>query len=243
MNHIFITRLAVVLGGKASITKTKNKLYDSPVDRIRDVIEYWFNHASKFYTQQTVDHNFKVYLVYSDRYRDVVKSYAYPEWCVLTRDKRVDTVRENISGYYYNDSLSVTRIDADDWYSNDYFEYLAQDHEITDMDNMNTTHLHKRVHLFNRTNLLISQPQQFSSPGFASVTFKKLDRSKLPINLKLWPHGSIKHRKHLTPSEIYGMQSVGCNVVNKWRVSSKPAPGRHEIMKRFYTPKFLNNLL
>lgn len=232
MNHIFVTRMAVVLGGRARITKTLNKQYDTPRDRIDDIIKYWFDVASKFYTQQTVDQSFKVYVVYSQCYEDVVRSYTYPEWCVLTCDKSIDKMRNVGDFKEYNDMpLSLSRVDADDWYSNDYFEYMS----ATPGDEYLTTHLHKRIRLYNRNTNKISTPQRFSSPGFASITFPKFNVNRLPTNLPLWPHGNIKRRQHFTPNKIYCVQSVGCNVVNKWRRSAKIETDKSDL-DRYYIP-------
>lgn len=243
MNHVFITRMAVILGGSAKLKRTKHREYDTVNDRLNDIIKYWFNHASKFYTSQTVDHPFVLYIVYSEHYKDVVLSYNWPDWCILTRNKDIDHINDkSIFGAYDNKPLSVSRIDADDWYSNDYFEYLSQDHKLTHNKHFYTTHLHKELYLFDRYHNRISVPVKFSSPGFASITFSKFMTGLLPLNTGLWPHGMIKRRPHYTPEEKYGIQSVGCNVVNKWRPCTKLLQNGADILSsRFYIPTGLDN--
>jgi hypothetical protein len=229
--------MAVMLGGKARLRRTKSKDYDTVAERIEDIVKYWFAHGSKFYTQQTVDHQFKVYIVYSKCYEKIVRSFTFPEWCILTESKDIDKIN-NPTFYteYNNQQLSVTRVDADDWYSNDYFEYLSRDHKPTDPNRKLTTHLHKWIRLYDRTTGQVSTPQHFSSPGFASMTFNSFNTKHIPMRLALWPHGNIKRRPHTTPEDIYGIQSVGCNVVNKWRYSCKPEPHFAQL-DRFYIPK------
>ena len=232
MNHVFITRIAVVLGGKARVTHTKQKIYSTIKDRLNDVIQYWQDHASKFYELQTIDNPFKLYPVYSPCYEDVVRSFDYPDWCVLTTNRMVDrTKHPDIYNAHHDQKLSVTRVDADDWYSNDYFDYLNRCASLAGQH----TYLHKKIRLYDRISNKISTPQPFSSPGFASMVFNTFDKYKIPLNTSLWPHGDIKRRPHTTPEEIYCMQSVGCNVVNKWRKNSKEETISTDI-NRFYIP-------
>jgi hypothetical protein len=236
---VFITRMAVLLGGKAKLTKTKAREYNSVVERLEDIIRYWFDHASKFYTQQTVDHPFKVYIVYSKCYESIVRSFTFPKWCELVEYKHKNIDRVNSIEYYskYNNQpVSISRIDADDWYSDDYFDYLSSDCELTDPGRNLTTHLHKWLRLYNRQTGEISLPQHFSSPGFATNTFKPMDTSQIPMHLSLWPHGNIKRSPHITPSNIFCMQSVGCNVVNKWRFNTRPEKDIGSV-SNFYIPK------
>jgi len=232
MNHIFITRIAVLLGGKAKITHTKQKIYSTISDRLNDVVKYWQRHASRFYELQSKDDPFKVYLVYSPCYEHIVRSFEFPNWCVLTKDRKIDRIRSpEIYNAYDGQKLSVSRIDADDWYSNDYFEYLNCSANEPGVK----THLHKNIRLYDRSSKKISVPQPFSSPGFASIVFNEFDKSLIPLNTTLWPHGDIKRRPHVTPEHTYCMQSVGCNVVNKWRKNSKEETN-HESLSRFYIP-------
>lgn len=236
MHHLFITRLAVAITGKASRLQTKLKTYDSINDRIQDIIQYWHSHASKFYTQQTIDSPFKVFLVYSDKFESIVKSFDYPDWVHLTRDRAIDKICNRGKFERYDQSpMSLTRIDADDWYSNDYFEMLQHDHETTHDKLKMTTLLHKRILQFNRSNNTVSLPVTYTSPGFASYVFKQFDKKMMPVNIRLWPHGQIKRRPHITPDGLYCMQSVGINAVNRWRMNTTVDNNPPE--SRFYIPK------
>ena len=238
MNHVFVTRIAVRLGGKARLTKTRMKQYDNINDRLSDIINYWLQHANKFYTRQTVDDPFQVYLVYSKQYENVVKSFTYPDWCRLTTDKYIHRVASKaVYDAYDGKALSVSRIDADDWYSDDYFEYLNEDHEYTNKVKQYTCHLHKWIRMYDRQTSKISTPQHFSSPGFASVTIPNFRKNMISYGIEMWPHGDIKRRPHYTPDAIYGMQSVGCNVVNKWRPHTKSDTAYMQDNNRFYIPK------
>jgi hypothetical protein len=251
MNHIFITRLAVYIASRRNppekVLQTRCKVYDCIEDRISDIIKYWLVHASRFYTQQTIDHPFKVMLVYDPMYENTVKQFNFPSWVELTTDIKIDRLgtHSKFLSQYDNSKLSVSRIDADDWFSNDYFEYLAQDHPptITREDHELSVHLHKRIIQYQRSEKWsqprVSNPVRFSSPGFASYTFNNFNTKDLrSFGLRLWPHGNIKKYNHITPETIYGLQSVGINVANKWRhrnTSSGP-----EVTDRFYIPATLD---
>ena len=233
MNHLFITRLAVELGGKANPLRARNRAYVDINDRLQDIIKYWLDHATKFYTQQTVDQPFSVYLVYSTKYRDVVTSFNYPKWVQLIIDKNFDRLNNRqLMKSHEGKRLSVSRVDADDWYSNDLFEYLDQDHETT-WEKYLTAHLYKRVRIYDRLGKRVSTPAQFSSPGFCSYTIPRFNTDMSPLPFKMWPHGNIKRRPHLSIVRDYCMQSVGCNVVNKWRPYYKVDTDN---LSRFYIP-------
>lgn len=221
MHHIFITRLAVVIPGKASRLETRLKKYSSIQERISDIIQYWSDHASKFYTLQTIDSPFKVFLIYSKRYEDVVKSFDYPDWVELCLDRRIDSIADRqIFEQYDNEPMSVSRIDADDWYSNDYFDMLEQSYVPTHKNLDMSIILNKNIIQFNRANNDVSYPIRYSSPGFASLVFNKFSKNYIPVNIRLWPHGSIKRMIHIEPTQLNCMQSVGINAVNKWRMNT-----------------------
>jgi hypothetical protein len=235
MHHVFITRLAVDMRKpKKSNFDRLRRMFDTIEDRIDNIITYWQEHASQFYTNQTIDSPFTVYLVYSPVYESVVRSYSFPEWAIPVTVTDLDRITHpHIYDRYDMKSLSVSRLDADDWYANDYFEYLERDHEIGYIDKQLTIHLHKFVNQYNRSSKLLSGPVRFSSPGFASITFNEFRKSYMPVNMRLWPHGSIKKYKHQTPTELYGIQSVGLNVVNKWRHNNVTVEPDRE---RYYIP-------
>jgi len=219
MHHVFVTRLAVDLRKPKSANLDRlRRGFNTIEERIDGIINYWQEHASQFYVNQTIDSPFTVYLVYSPVYECIVRSHDLPPWAIPTTTTDLDRVTHpHIYDKFDTKRLSVSRVDADDWYVNDYFEYLERDHEIGYVDKQLTVHLHQFINQYNRSSNLLSGPVRFSSPGFASLTFNKFYKANMPINMRLWPHGSIKKYKHQTPTELYGIQSVGINVVNKWR--------------------------
>ena len=238
MQHFFFTRLAVRMVNNKNLgmlLNTRSKKYDNIQDRLNDIISYWQKYASKFYDQQTVDDPFHVYLIYSPAYVDIVKSFDYPKWVTLTTDTNIDRCR-NLKMFIPvdNNKLSISRIDADDWYSSDYFEYLNRDFEFTYPGKNLTVHLHKWVVQLNRLSTKLSTPCHFKSPPYGTFTFNKFDLKHIPLNMPLWPHGNLIKYKHIIPKEIYALQSVGLNVINKWRHSNKFAD--KELCDRFHIP-------
>ncbi len=241
MTHLFITRIAVELGGSARITKTQHREYSSPNDRIDNIIKYWLSHASKFYTRQTKDCPFRVYLIYSGKYKDVIMSHTFPEWVTLSTNKNLDRPTGKVYEKYLDQRISVSRIDADDWYSDDYFDYLSTDHKPTDLTNNTTTVLHQSIRFFCRYRQVVSKPVYFPSPPFGSIIFNKYLDAPI-LRFRLWPHGNIIKRPHLVPDKCHAMQSVGCNVVNKWRHSAHIETTLGDI-DNFYIPTTEEGLL
>lgn len=238
MYHIFITRIAVQITGSAKTTVTQYKTYNNIDERLHDIIDYWFKHGSKFYELQTVDHPFVVYLVYSKMYEHVIQQYTYPPWVVTTTDQAIDQLKpKHIYTPLIGKDVSVSRIDADDWYCNNYFDYISQDHAYTDSSIKLTTHLHKRIRFYDRVNNRVSTPQYFASPAFATRVYRDFTDKLIPSrHLKLWPHGDIKNRSHNTPDQSMCIQSVGCNIMNRWKVGTSAEPDG-ELYNNFYIPK------
>lgn len=148
MKFIFLSRLAL-------FTEVRKD------DRINFLCKYWNEVASKFYENQTKQFEFEVYLDYDDAYKDIVLSYNYPKWAV------VSTTRDWIRNWSHLNGKDVVfnRIDVDDMYSNDFCEYM--DNIIDRKDRMFILHKYYIQYLYAEN--LTSEVMYCDSPHFASV--------------------------------------------------------------------------
>jgi len=158
VTHVFFTRLALRAGAIASGRGTRH------LNHIRRYVDLWHDASSVFYTHQTVEAGFRVVLFYDALYAEAVHARPLPHWA------------EAFCGFYpawlarhtelAGKPVYLTRLDADDSYSIDFFEALAslklQQHTLI---------LHKRFKQYDlRTDKLTNQLRH-PSPHFATVYF------------------------------------------------------------------------
>jgi len=138
MHHVFITPLAWDLSEYHSeqdlLKNIYNKNYELYEDRIFDIVNYWVNNTSKFYEEQKSKDTFEVFLLYSKRFKSILDMFYFPKWAKLIEcsseqvfsDSCIHYFDEDFKKKYEGVPISISRTDADDFFSNNIFNIISQ---------------------------------------------------------------------------------------------------------------------
>ena len=213
MTHLFITRLAVAKVHPGHPTA-------SP-DRIRAIIKLWLEKASLFYTEQTQRSEFKVVLLYDSLHEATVKEFSYPAWAEPTvQPFQCWLGQQKFAGK----PVTLSRVDADDSYSVDFFAYL----DSLDFEAPRTLILHKKYLQYNMSSKLMLGPLHHYTPHFATLHFQSfpdfgqpniepLMRGDSVLHGIFGNHGSYHSRPHVTSPQCFALERItGWNVYNRF---------------------------
>jgi hypothetical protein len=183
-------------------------------EHIRCIIKLWLEKASLFYTRQTAPLDFRVVLLYDDRYADVVSEFTYPVWSCLSTDSVTQWLNAHASG-----PVTLTRIDADDSFSVDFFDYLRS---LSFQER--TLILYKRLRHYDISRRILSEELWHPSPHFATLYFPDLPKLDEHENagrgILRGIHGdhSTYHRHaHVVPEKCYALARItGRNIYNRY---------------------------
>lgn len=159
--HLFFTRLAVRAGAVARGRR------DRSPENIRRYVDLWHDAASAFYARQTVRSDFRVVLFYDSLYEAVVKSRPLPHWAEASRGFYPEWLERHPG--LVGKPVYLTRLDADDSYSVDFFEVLS----ALRLERR-TLILHKRFKQYDLRTQALTNQLRHPSPHFATVYFPRL---------------------------------------------------------------------
>lgn len=230
MMHYFWTRLAV------DSHLVNQKIERRPDDVTARAIELWLNRSSKFYEGQTVDAPFKVMLMVSESYKHVWSAYKFPPYAELTTLQVYDWGPRVIES---GAEVTLTRLDCDDSYSVDLFEFLAtlpgyRQHLRVLYYWMRQYHVATR----RMTAPVLTAAPQFCSiyyPAFPEVKPTRDDgkpgkptmETTAPFYGIVGNHGKFPQQPHIDAPGCYAlMRETGYNVVNRCgsRLKGSPVP-------------------
>jgi hypothetical protein len=211
---VFLTRFAV---DRKVMTKGRfSKRSAAHIDRL---IQFWFKFGNKFYFEQTIDRGFEVRLIYSECYKDLVFSYDYPKFVKFYEYTPIC----NLKPWRFLDDVPrpclVHKIDSDDQYSYDFFDYVEKAVNGRYRDRHHAM-LHKRFIQFDTRTRKTSPTIVMSAPHFISI--RVLKGQSLP------EHGvdPIHCKQHCVPKQFrtahsgditLSLEAVhGRNWVNRW---------------------------
>lgn len=210
------------------------KEFSSIEDRLCADIEYWQSTVSKSYENQTINKDFKIYMLYDQKFHDLVHSYSFPDYVSLLGPfdyKRHANL--SISPLFRNalqeeasaKNISIHRIDSDDWYRNDFFEYH---------DNLNLEQGPQPYHLithnnyikFNRITNEVTKPL-YDHPSFVcSTTYHNFNLDNfsneksitdyLPHQDMWTAHYLLHKHQRIINEEVMFLQTIGINLGNEW---------------------------
>ena len=168
MIHFFQTRLAIdrgdLLGGR-----------QAPVgnEHIAFLAKIWLEKASMFYERQTVKAEFQVILLCNERYRPLLSALKFPAWAHLCYD-----YHSQRRPLYWLDEVgatgkqaTITRLDADDSYALDFFEFLGG---LGARSEEQLFVLHKLFKQYDARNRQLSEEMGCPSPHFATMYFRRI---------------------------------------------------------------------
>lgn len=155
--HYVWTRIAVL---PSAVTKG---LEPRTPERIAWDCRFWLDYSSKFYERQTKDVPFTVCLMHHDTYADVLRQFDWPKYVKLVNQECSDWFAENIKP---GERVTLTRIDSDDSYSVDFFEYL----DSFDFP-ARVLALHKLQRQYDVLGRRLSQPVYHERPAFATIYY------------------------------------------------------------------------
>lgn len=175
-------------------------------------IRLWFDEARLFYERQTQPAPFRVVLRYHDDYADVVESFDYPDWAETSLLAPDDWLRRNVP---VGQACALSRIDSDDSFANDYFEYLAEVRASrTDEPCLVAHRILRQYHLGRRE---LSVPMIYrKSLSFATILAPSFDPA-MDLTGVTGHHHSYFRRPHMTPDRDYALQRItDRNAYNAW---------------------------
>lgn len=177
-------------------------------------IRLWFDEASLFYERQTLPEPFRVVLRYHEDYAEVVRSFRYPEWAKLSLDAPDDWIRKHVAS---GQTCTLSRVDSDDSFSNDYFEYLA-DVRSTSAQDLQLV-LHRILRQYRVDSRELSVPMIYrKSLAFASI-FVPHFIPEMDLTGVVGHHHSYVDRPHVSPERDYVLQRITeRNAFNDWGV-------------------------
>lgn len=211
MIHLFETRLALDLP-----LVTGRKTQPASEDTIREIVSFWLDIAGTFCGRQTVQSPCYAIALYSPRYEQIIRSYSFPKWVILADHSKYDP--KNILAEFSGEPASFSRVDADDWYANDYAAYLES--SLAGIKEPREFFLHNSYYQYDRRRDVTSaNPVVHSSPPFASFVYREInnDSLNLPLSPVIGDHSKFKTWPHRKVVGCFAMQSIGRNLANVWQ--------------------------
>ena len=198
-------------------------------DRLSYDINFWIKQVSQSYENQTYKNDFEVHMLYDEKYESLVRSFKYPSYVNLlgpfnySRYINLSTspLFKSILSDYDNQSIAIHKIDSDDWYRNDFFEYFTKvNFKLTSPHYCLITHNSYRK--FNLKTKEITKPI-IDFPGFTcSTIYDKFDKNKIE-SLSYLPHSDMwmahfnlhTHQRIMNENPML-LQTIGVNLSNDW---------------------------
>lgn len=228
MRHIIFTRLALDDVCPKHLELQRGDRTESMWGSrkpVKHVIAVWRQIASQCYEAQTVPLDFSVVLLYSKCNTDLVDAHKWPHWVRLCEardhsdeerrggiDAITHWVRDNVSA---GEQISMSRIDADDSWATDWFEFLQTLPKRYDERTLLLYHLQMQYEM---SNDLLAGPFWHPSPMFATVYWpafpadysvdiaEGVDGSLFGV---LGNHAKYASVKHVGVPRCYVMQRFG----------------------------------
>ena len=174
MRHVIFTRIALdnVCPKHADLQRgDRTESFWASRKVVKHIIEVWRETASLCYRNQTEGLDFTVVLLYSAVNKDLLDKYEWPPWVEFHEcngqtwsTKGVPLwVQKNIKP---GEAVTLSRIDADDSWSNDWFAFLN-----TLSYEEKTLILYNWQHQYHMTDDMFSAPVYHPSPMFATLYF------------------------------------------------------------------------
>ena len=204
MKYFFFTRIAL----------EGNKIHPTyatlPDDQIARYIEFWLRYSRQFYEHQDGDFDFKVGLMYSRCYAHLLSDYTFPDYVDLTMDHPAHWIRNNCVGL---GPVTVTRVDADDSYSNDFMGFLGELGSMT----QDALLLWKQIHQYDVASDTFYAPLTHGSPMFATIYRPNMapfdpedciSTDGTPLLGIVGNHGKYHLHDHVAPPTPYALMRI-----------------------------------
>lgn len=220
MHHYFWTRIAV------DSHLVNQKIPRRSHEDTEKAIALWHSQASKFYERQTVSANFTVCLMYSPSYQYLMDCFQWPDYVQLTTLQCYDWFPRHVRP---GAEVTMSRLDCDDSFSIDLFEYL---NELPKLYDKHTLILYFWVRQYHVARRQLTKPLFFKTPQFATIYYPEFPRLEpvkddgRPGKKTMFPtapfygivgnHGKYPQQPHVDAPGVYAlMRETGINVVNK----------------------------